>query len=82
MPMPPSHSDTTPDLEAYAAVFNVLSRYGAGSLVSTHVTVTEIRQSLSHFCHVSDDELVGLIVRVATANRMVISFDHNKQRVA
>jgi hypothetical protein len=77
--MPPSRSATTPDLEAYAAVFAVLSKYGAGSLISTHMTVGEARGQLSHLADVSDDELVGLIVTVATANRMLISFDHNEQ---
>jgi hypothetical protein len=76
--MPMSRSATIPDLDAYAAVFAVLSKYSAGSLISTHVTVNEVRGHLSHFADVSDDELVGLIVRVATANRMMISFDHNQ----
>jgi hypothetical protein len=76
--MRPSHSAITPDFDAYAAVFAVLSKYSAGSLISTHVTVSEVREQLSHFADVSDDELIGLIVRVATANRMLISFDHNQ----
>jgi hypothetical protein len=69
----------TPDLEAYAAVFTALARYGSGSIISTHVTVADVRQNLSALCDVSDEELVGLIVRVATANRMLIAFDHNRQ---
>jgi hypothetical protein len=76
--MPLSHSTATPDLDAYAAVFAVLSKYSAGSLISTHVAVGEARSQLSHLADVSDDQLVGLIVRVATANRMLISFDHNQ----
>jgi hypothetical protein len=76
--MPLSRSVMTPDLEAYPAVFAVLSKYSAGSLISTHLAVSEARGHLPHFADVSDDELVGLIVKVATANRMLISFDHNQ----
>jgi hypothetical protein len=77
--MPQSRDHTTPDLEACAAVFAALSKYNAGSLVSTHVAVTDVRHNLSHLSGVSDDELVALIVRVAAANQMLISFDHRRQ---
>jgi hypothetical protein len=75
--MPPSQRAEVLNLDAYAAVFTILSKHRPGAVVSTHYSVVEARR-LAPRCEASDDELVNLIAKVAITHKMAISFDHGR----
>ena len=75
--MPPSQRAEVLNLDAYAAVFTILSKHRPGAVVSTHHSVLEARR-LAPRCSASDDELVNLIAKVAITHNMAISFDHGR----
>jgi len=75
--MPPSQQAEVLDLDAYAAVFTILSKHRPGAVVSTHDCVLEARR-LAPRCSASDEQLVNLIAKVAITHKMAISFDHGR----
>ena len=76
--MPPSQRAEVLNLDAYAAVFTILSKHRPGAVVSTHHSVLEARR-LAPRCQASDDELVNLIAKVAITHKMAISVDHGRK---
>ena len=69
-------SNTSIDLDLYEAVFAALTGYRPGHVVSTYTAVTDARKRLPPASKISDDALVDLLVKVATANQMLVNFDH------
>lgn len=63
------------DFETYHAVSTVLSHFGAHDTVSTRATLQAIRW-MAPLCHDTDEELIKLIVTLATGRTMGVAFDH------
>ena len=63
------------DLDLYEAVFAALTGYRPGALVSTQTAIADARKRLPRHSEISNDELVNLIVNVATTSQMRITFD-------
>ena len=76
-PMEPADFAASTDAEAYDAVFTTLLEYHPGDIVSTHDALAQVRR-LAPDCALGDEELIGLIVRMATGTTMIISFDHRE----
>jgi hypothetical protein len=76
-PMQSSSQATIVDADAYDAVFTTLLEYHPDDIVSTHMALAEVRR-LAPGCPLDDEELIGLIVRMATGTTMVVSFDHRE----
>lgn len=70
-PVPHSRSD------AYVAVSTALSLYSEGNVASTRIVLRAVRK-LSPFCSASDEELIALIVSIASGRTMGVSFDHRE----
>ena len=75
--MQPTSYAGAPDADAYDAVFTTLLEYHPDDIVSTHMALGEVRR-LAPDCPLDDEELIGLIVRMATGTTMVVSFDHRE----
>jgi hypothetical protein len=76
-PMQPSGATTAFDADAYDAVFTTLLEYHPNDIVSTHGALAEVRRLLPD-CAIDDEELIALIVRMATGTTMAVSFDHRE----
>ena len=74
-----AHS-SSPVLPAYEAVSTVLSNFGPRDVISTGTTLQAVRW-LQPGCPETDEELVALIVSIATGRTMGVSFDHKHRRV-
>ncbi len=57
------------------AVSTVLSHFGSRDVVSTHMTIQAIRTMVPR-CQETDEELVDLIISMATKRSTAIRFDH------
>jgi len=75
--MEPADLAASPDADAYDAVFTTLLEYHPGDVVSTRDALAQVRR-LEPDCGLGDEELIGLIVRMATGTTMIISFDHRE----
>lgn len=75
-----AHS-SSPVMPAYEAVSAVLSTFGPHDVVSTGNTLQAVRW-LEPGCPETDEELVALIVSIATGRTMGVSFDHKHRRAA
>lgn len=71
---------SSPESAAYDAVKVALSGFRSGELVSTRTILNTVRR-LAPACLESDEELVALIVPVATGRTMAVSFDHKRPRL-
>jgi hypothetical protein len=65
------------DPDAYDAVFTALLEYHPNDVVSTRTVLRDVRR-LAPACERSDDELVALIVQLATGTTMAVSFDQRE----
>lgn len=63
--------------DAYVAVSTAVSLYSAGNVASTGTVLQAVRK-LSPFCSESDEELIALIVAIASGRTMGVSFDHRE----
>ena len=75
--MQPASYAAVSDADAYDAVFTTLLEYHPDDIVSTHRALADVRR-LAPDCPLDDEELIGLIVRMATGTTMVVSFDHRE----
>ena len=74
------HQVTAPiviDLDAYEAVFTVLSAYGYGDTISTRVALDAIHRQFPD-CECSDEGLVAIMVGSITGRTIAVSFDHRQ----
>jgi hypothetical protein len=76
-PMQPARFIAATDADAYDAVFTTLLEYHPDDIVSTHCALGQVRR-LAPDCALDDEELIGLIVRMATGTTMIVSFDHRE----
>ena len=65
------------NLDAYEAVFTVLSKYVTGSVISTGGAICTIRARFPHVT-TDDEELVGMIVHAIGGRTIAVSFDHRQ----
>jgi hypothetical protein len=65
------------DPDAYDAVFTALLEYHPNDIISTRTLLDEVRR-LAPDCAFSDEEMLGLIVKLATAATVAVSFDHRE----
>lgn len=73
-----THAAITPARsDAYVAVSTAVSLTGSAYLVSTGATLRTVRK-LSPCCRASDEELIALIVAIASGRTMGVSFDHHE----
>jgi hypothetical protein len=63
--------------DAYVAVSTALSLYSVGNIASTRTVLRAVRK-LSPVCSASDEELIALIVSIASGRTMGVSFDHRE----
>jgi hypothetical protein len=76
-PMEPESFAGAADADAYDAVFTTLLEYHPDDIVSTHSALANVRRLLPD-CALDDEELIALIVRMATGTTMIVSFDHRE----
>lgn len=62
------------DPDAYDAVFTALIEYHPNEAISVRAVLAEVRR-LAPGCASSDDEIVALIVQLATGSTMGVTFD-------
>lgn len=65
------------DADAYDAVFTALIEYHPNDTISTRTVLQEVRR-LAPGCAHSDEEIVALIVHLATGTTMAVSFDQRE----
>jgi hypothetical protein len=75
--MPASQIAASLDPEAYDAVFTALLEYHPNDTISTRTVLREVRR-LAPECVLSDEEMVALIVKLATGTTMAVSFDQRE----
>ena len=75
--MQPVSITGAPDADVYDAVFTTLLEYHPDDIVSTHNALGDVRRLLPD-CALDDEELIALIVRMATGTTMIVSFDHRE----
>jgi hypothetical protein len=75
--MPASHFDASLDPDAYDAVFTALLEYHPNDVISTTTVLKDVRR-LAPACAFGDDEMLALIVKMATGTTMGISFDQRE----
>ena len=63
--------------DAYVAVSTALSLYSVGNIASTRTVLRAVRK-LSPVCSASDEELIALIVSIASGRTVGVSFDHRE----
>ena len=79
--MSPTAHSSSPVTPAYEAVSTVLSTFGPHDVISTGTTLEAVR-GLQPGGSETDEELVALIVSIATGRTMGVNFDHKHGRVA
>ena len=75
--MQPAYVAAALDADAYDAVFTTLLEYHPDDIVSTHNALGDVRRLLPQ-CQLDDEELIALIVKLATGTTMAVSFDHRE----
>lgn len=75
--MPASQTIASLDSDAYDAVFTALLEYHPNDTISTRTVLRDVRR-LAPGCAYSDEEMVALIVRLATGTTMAVSFDQRE----
>ena len=75
--MQPAYVAGALDADAYDAVFTTLLEYHPDDIVSTHSALGDVRRLLPE-CQLGDEELIALIVKIATGTTMAVSFDHRE----
>jgi hypothetical protein len=75
--MPASHTAASLDADAYDAVFTALLEYHPNDVISTSTVLKDVRRLAPH-CAFDDDEMVALIVQMATGTTMGVSFDQRE----
>lgn len=75
--MPASNIAAALDPGAYDAVFTALLEYHPYDTISTSTVLGEVRR-LAPDCTLPDEEMVALIVQLATGTTMAISFDQRE----
>ena len=75
--MPASHFAASLDPDAYDAVFTALLEYHPNDVISTRTVLKDVRR-LAPNCAFADDEMVALIVKLATGTTMAVSFDQRE----
>jgi hypothetical protein len=75
--MPASHIAASLDPDAYDAVFTALLEYHPNDVISTRTVLKDVRR-LAPNCGFPDDEMVALIVKLATGTTMAVSFDQRE----
>lgn len=75
--MPASHIAASLDPDAYDAVFTALLEYHPNDVISTRTVLKDVRR-LAPQCAFPDDEMVALIVQMATGTTMAVSFDQRE----
>ena len=63
------------DFDLYEAVFAALAGARPGQMISLRKAVSDARKRLPATSNVTDQELVHLLVDVATTNRILVSSD-------
>jgi hypothetical protein len=76
-PMPATERATLLDPDVYDAVFTTLLEYHPNDILSTRDALLGVRHLLPD-SSLGDEELVALIVKVATGTTMMVSFDHRE----
>lgn len=64
--------------DAYVAVSTALALNSSGDVASTGMVLRATRR-LSPHCRESDDELIGLLVSIASKRTIALSFDHHDE---
>jgi hypothetical protein len=75
--MPASYIAASLDPEAYDAVFTALLEYHPYDTISTRTVLGEVRR-LAPDCPLPDDDMIALIVQMATGTTMAVSFDQRE----
>jgi len=75
--MPASQISAAHDPDAYDAVFTALLEYHPNEVVSTRTVLRDVRR-LAPDCGFPDEEMLALIVQMASGTTMAISFDHRE----
>ena len=75
--MPASNIAASLDADAYDAVFTALLEYHPNDVISTRTVLKDVRR-LAPDCAFDDDEMLALIVKMATGTTMAISFDQRE----
>jgi hypothetical protein len=75
--MPASQISAAHDPDAYDAVFTALLEYHPNDVVSTRRVLKDVRR-LAPECPFPDEEMLALIVQMASGTTMGISFDHRE----
>jgi len=72
--MPASQFSAAHDADAYDAVFTALLEYHPNDVISTSRVLRDVRR-LAPACTLADDDMIALIVQMATGTTMAVSFD-------
>ena len=75
--MPASQIPAAYDPDAYDAVFTALLEYHPNDVVSTRRVLKDVRR-LAPDCPFADEDMLALIVQMASGTTMGISFDHRE----
>jgi hypothetical protein len=75
--MPASQISAAHDPDAYDAVFTALLEYHPNDVVSTRRVLKDVRR-LAPECPFADEDMLALIVQMASGTTMGISFDHRE----
>jgi hypothetical protein len=76
-PMPATQRATSLDPDVYDAVFTTLLEYHPNDVLSTRDALLGVRHLLPDSA-LNDEDLVALIVKLATGTTMMVSFDHRE----
>jgi hypothetical protein len=75
--MPASQIAASQDPDAYDAVFTALLEYHPNDTISVRTVLGEVRRLMPD-CAFPDEEMVALIVTMATGTTMAVSFDQRE----
>jgi hypothetical protein len=75
--MPASQISAAHDPDAYDAVFTALLEYHPNDVISTRTVLKDVRRLVPD-CAFPDEEMVALIVQLASGTTMAISFDQRE----
>jgi len=75
--MPASNIAASLDPDAYDAVFTALLEYHPNDVISTRTVLEDVRR-IAPDCGFPDEEMLALIVQIASGTTMAISFDQRE----
>ena len=75
--MPASQYTASHDADAYDAVFTALLEYHPNDVISTSTVLKDVRR-LAPGSTLADEEMIALIVQMATGTTMAVSFDQRE----